>query len=163
MKSYLIPILLHFAGVVVIIAEIILPSGGLLALISLGLFGYALHMVFTTLSSQAGFTFLAVDVILIPITIIAGVKLLSRSPATLSTQLTSKNGVSSQPKEFASYMDQEGVALSDLRPSGIARINGKRVDVVTRGEYLKKNSPIRVHAVTGNQIIVKEKENESSI
>jgi membrane-bound serine protease (ClpP class) len=158
MKLFLVPVLLQLAGVIVVIAEIILPSGGILALLSLGVFGYSLYMVFANVSTQAGFLFLAVDAFLIPATIILGVKLLVRSPATLSTQLSSRAGVSSQPKEFSSYIGQEGTALSDLRPSGIARINGKRVDVVTRGEYLEKNSSLRVHAVTGNQIIVTKRD-----
>lgn len=156
---FLIPVLLQLAGVIVVIAEIILPSGGILAILSIGVFGYSLYIVFENVSASAGFIFLAVDAVLIPVTMFLGLKLLARSPATLQTQLSSKNGVSSQPKEWESYIGLEGVALSDLRPSGIAQINGKRVDVVTRGEYLEKNSSILVEAVTGNQIIVIKKEN----
>ncbi len=40
----------------------------------------------------------------------------------------------------------------------MAIIDGKRVDVVTRGEYIEKDSEITVTAVTGNQIIVCEKD-----
>jgi membrane-bound serine protease (ClpP class) len=36
------------------------------------------------------------------------------------------------------------VALSDLRPSGIARIAGQRVDVVTAGEHIAAGEPIEV-------------------
>ena len=48
----------------------------------------------------------------------------------------------------------EGVAVTDLRPSGMAMIDNKRVDVVTRGEYIEKNTELTVHSVSGNQIIV---------
>ena len=82
--------------------------------------------------------------------------MLAKSPLTLNKKLSSKEGILSQSPELQSYLGQEGIALSDLRPSGIARINGKRVDVVTRGEYLEKNTPIVVHSVTGNQVIVVE-------
>jgi membrane-bound serine protease (ClpP class) len=40
----------------------------------------------------------------------------------------------------------------------MAIIDGKRVDVVTRGEYIEKDSAIMVIAVTGNQIIVRKKD-----
>jgi len=35
-----------------------------------------------------------------------------------------------------------GVALTDLRPSGIAQFDGRRTDVVTDGEYLDRGSPL---------------------
>jgi len=58
--------------------------------------------------------------------------------------------------ELEEFMGQKGKSLSILRPSGSARINGKRLDVVSRGEYIDKDKKIIVISVTGNQIIVKE-------
>jgi membrane-bound serine protease (ClpP class) len=37
-----------------------------------------------------------------------------------------------------------GVAVSELRPGGAARIDGKRIDVVTQGEYLPTGTPLEV-------------------
>ena len=37
-----------------------------------------------------------------------------------------------------------GVALSDLRPSGMADIGGRRIDVVTEGDYIRAGEPIQV-------------------
>jgi membrane-bound serine protease (ClpP class) len=48
-----------------------------------------------------------------------------------------------------------GEALSQLRPSGMAVINGKRVDVVTEGSLIEKGTPIRVVAVEGLRVIVR--------
>ena len=39
MREFFIPVVLQLAGVLIIIAEIILPSGGLLSLVAVGLFG----------------------------------------------------------------------------------------------------------------------------
>lgn len=38
----------------------------------------------------------------------------------------------------------EGVALTDLRPSGTAQIGRERVDVVTQGEFIPQHSRIRI-------------------
>jgi membrane-bound serine protease (ClpP class) len=57
--------------------------------------------------------------------------------------------------DFEGLMDEEGVALADLHPTGIARIDGRRVDVVTRGEMVLKNTRIKVIEVRGNRIVVK--------
>jgi len=156
--SLLLPIILQLVGVVVIIAEIILPSGGILSIAALGVFGYSLFIVFNEISMIIGFCFVAADIILIPVLVIVGLKLLARSPITLRKTLSRKEGVSSQSSELESYVGTQGNAVTDLRPAGIAVINGKRVDVVTRGDYLEKDSAIVVAAVTGNQIIVRKKD-----
>jgi membrane-bound ClpP family serine protease len=39
-------------------------------------------------------------------------------------------------------------------------IEGKRVDVVSRGEYIEKGSNLVVLAATGNRIVVKQAEAE---
>jgi membrane-bound serine protease (ClpP class) len=44
----------------------------------------------------------------------------------------------------ASLVGATGVALSDLRPSGVAEIGGRRVDVVTAGGYVAAGEPIEV-------------------
>ena len=156
--SLFLPIILQLAGVVVIIAEIILPSGGILSIVALGVFGYSLFIVFNEISMTIGFSFVAADLILIPVLVIVGLKLLARSPVTLRKTLSRKEGVSSQSSELESYVGTQGNAVTDLRPAGISVINGKRVDVVTRGEYVEKDSAIIVTAVTGNQIIVRKKD-----
>ncbi|MHC5034492.1 MAG: NfeD family protein [Planctomycetota bacterium] len=49
----------------------------------------------------------------------------------------------------------EGEALSTLRPSGIALLNDRRYDVVTRGEMLQKGTRLRVIEVSGNRVVVR--------
>ena len=156
--SLLLPIILQLVGVVVIIAEVILPSFGILTIVALGVFGYSLFMVFQDISKAAGFALLAADLVLIPVLVILGLKLLARSPVTLRKTLSREEGVSSQPPGLDSYIDMQGTAVTDLRPAGTAVIDGKRGDVVARGEYLEKDAAIIVTAVTGNQIIVRKKD-----
>jgi len=157
--SLLLPLILQLIGVVVVIAEIILPSGGILSIVALGVFGYSLFVVFSEISKTVGFAFVVADLVLIPFLVILGLKLLARSPVTLRKTLSREKGVSSQPSDLDSYIDRQGTAVTDLRPAGKAIINGKRVDVVTRGEYFEKDATIIVTAVTGNQIIVRKKDN----
>ena len=49
-----------------------------------------------------------------------------------------------------------GVAITQLRPSGMALINGKRVDVVTEGTLVDRGAPIKVVAVEGLRVVVRE-------
>ena len=156
MREFFIPVVLQLAGVLVIIAEIILPSGGLLSLVAVGLFGYSLFIVFHDISTMAGTYFVLADLIIIPALLALGLKILARSPATLRETLSSENGVVSQSPELESFMGRAGKSVTDLRPGGTAIIDDKRLDVVSRGEYIEKDSNLIVVEVTGNQIIVRE-------
>lgn len=49
-----------------------------------------------------------------------------------------------------------GTAETDLRPSGFARINGKKMDVVTSRSYIEKGTDIRVTEVHGSRVVVQE-------
>jgi len=49
---------------------------------------------------------------------------------------------------------ENGVALSVLRPSGNARFGEAIVDVITRGEFIEPESPVRVLAIEGSRIVV---------
>lgn len=151
-------IILQLVGILVIIAEIIIPSGGILSILAVGVFGYSLYIVFAQVSASAGMVFIMADMVIIPILVYFGIKMLAKSPVTLRTRLSRKDGVTSQDLEQNVYLGMEGRAVTDLRPSGVAIINQNRIDVVTRGEYLEKQTEIVVTAVRGNQIIVKQKE-----
>ncbi|CAB1081512.1 hypothetical protein D1AOALGA4SA_9163 [Olavius algarvensis Delta 1 endosymbiont] len=155
--SLILLVILQLVGVAVVIAEIILPSGGILSIVALSVFGYSLYIAFSDISKSVGFAFVAGDLVLIPILVIVGLKLMVRSPVTLRRTLSRREGVSSQSPELDRYLDRRGTAATNLRPAGMAVIDGKRVDVVTRGEYIEKDATIVVTAVTGNQIIVREK------
>lgn len=57
-------------------------------------------------------------------------------------------------------MGREGVAVGDLRPSGVVRIGDERVDVVTEGDYVVKGSRVKVIQVRGNRVVVRALEGE---
>lgn len=156
-KDLIWPVILQLLGIVVIIAEIILPSAGLLTIAALGLFGYSLFLVFSTISITAGFIFLVADMIMVPVFILIGIKALAASPATLKTALKSEEGASVLQPGYQQLLGIEGKAITDLRPSGTASINGKRYDVVSNGEYISKDTIIIVTAVNGNRVVVKTK------
>lgn len=158
-SSIIFPIILQVLGLLIIIAEIILPSGGLLSVLAAGLFGYSLYTVFNTMSVNTGFALVAIDVVCVPITILVGLKLLVKSPVTLRKELSSAEGVTAQSSELDAYVGKEGVAVTDLRPSGIALINDERLDVVTEGKYVEKGAGIVVVSISGNQIIVNQTSN----
>jgi membrane-bound ClpP family serine protease len=150
-----LPLVLQAVGVIVIIAELVLPSGGILSVIALGVFGYSLYSVFTEVSPQAGLMFVGADIIIVPLSVLLGIKLLARSPVALSTDLSSKDGVVAQDESMAELQGKIGTVISDLRPAGRAQIEGHRIDVVSSGDFIEKGAEVIVSEVSGNRVVVK--------
>ncbi len=160
-SGLILAIVLQVIGAAVVIAEVIIPSGGLLSVLAIAIIGYSLWSVFTGISTTAGIVFVAVDAVLLPVLIVVGIKLLARSPATLRTELSRENGVTSQAPELRRLVGLSGTAATDLHPSGMALIEERRVDVVTQGEYIQKGTAIVVASVAGNRVVVKELESST--
>ena len=57
--------------------------------------------------------------------------------------------------EHPELLQQTGTAATQLRPSGAALINGRRVDVVSEGQLIEKGTPIRVVAIEGMRVVVR--------
>ena len=58
--------------------------------------------------------------------------------------------------EKPELLNGTGVALTQLRPSGTASINGQRVDVVTEGGLIERGTAVKVVMVEGARIVVRE-------
>ncbi len=159
MSVYLFPALLQVLGVFVIIAEIFIPSLGLLTVIAVAIFGYSLYLVFTTISTTAGIVVTGIDLVVVPIIIYAGIRMLGESSLSLKSELSASEGVASQKKEMETCLGMGGEAVTDLRPAGMAIIGHNRLDVVTDGEYVDAGTRVVVVRVTGNQIIVEKTNN----
>jgi membrane-bound serine protease (ClpP class) len=77
-------------------------------------------------------------------------------PNTRAFQTLTLNDVVPDAVEDQSLIGLEGVAYSDLRPGGSAYIDGRKIDVVTQGDYIPRQTEIRVIDVHGNRIVVED-------
>jgi membrane-bound serine protease (ClpP class) len=73
----------------------------------------------------------------------------------LETNLQAQEGYESSPPEDHRWLGKQGKALSDLRPSGIARFDGERVDVVSDGTFIQAGQPLEVVRIDGNRVVVR--------
>jgi membrane-bound serine protease (ClpP class) len=55
----------------------------------------------------------------------------------------------------ADLVGQEGVAATDLRPSGTVILNDERIDAITQGEYVKAGSRVRFIGAEGYRQVVR--------
>ena len=73
----------------------------------------------------------------------------------LSTVMDSDVGFHSAPREdFQGYVGKTGIALTPLRPAGTVRVDDKRLDVVTAGDFIVRETPVKIINVEGSKIFV---------
>ncbi len=143
-------IALFVAGMVAVVVEMLIPGmivgicGALCIITSIV---YAYYNDFTTL----GHILLALSFFFIPILVLIWYKIFSRTLANSETE----KGFTSANKELEKLISVHGISVTTLHPSGIALLNGHRVDVVTDGTMIEKNRKIVVFEVEGNRVVVK--------
>lgn len=59
------------------------------------------------------------------------------------------------------YVGKEGVTQTMLRPSGIAVVDGERLDVISDCEFIEKGTAIKIVKESGGRLIVAAKEPEN--
>lgn len=69
------------------------------------------------------------------------------------SSLSAEGYVSALPR--GELVGKQGVAITDLRPAGVATVDGERIDVVTEGEYIHASSPIEVMRAEGYRHVVR--------
>ena len=69
--------------------------------------------------------------------------------------LISKGTVGDIGTDRPDLLNQTGTALTNLRPSGTAVINNRRVDVVTEGGMIERGTTVKVVAIEGMRVVVR--------
>lgn len=150
-------IILFLVGFSLLLAEIFLIPG--FGLAGIGGIIAILTSIFLTYGNitQATYSIL----IAVGLSIVGFFILIRYIPSTrtwrkfiLFTQQEKELGYTIGTKEFKRLIGKEGIAITPLRPSGIAEVNDKKLNVITRGEYVDSNTKIKVISIEGNKIVV---------
>jgi membrane-bound serine protease (ClpP class) len=148
-------VLLLVVGLVLVIVEVFLPSGlfgvaGALCLI------VAIAMAYNDYGVATG-TWLLGGVILATLAgLMFWIKFFPKTPAGRRMMLAQTSGNVAPEHDFEALLHKRGVARSHLRPSGIADIEGRRVDVVSEGGMVPPDSRVEVVAVDGTKVVVRK-------
>jgi membrane-bound serine protease (ClpP class) len=73
----------------------------------------------------------------------------------IAQKFVSHQAVGDLGVEQREFLHAEGEALTRLRPSGVARLQGQRVDVVTEGGMIERGARVKVVAVEGARVVVR--------
>jgi membrane-bound serine protease (ClpP class) len=92
---------------------------------------------------------------------IAAFKLLNNPESKMAKQMVlqqearAEDGFQASADQYADLIGDRGVALSALRPAGVALVQGKRVSVVTDGEFIPPGGSVEVVEAKGSRVVVR--------
>ncbi|MFP4112726.1 MAG: NfeD family protein [Spirochaetales bacterium] len=167
------------AGILAIYVELFLPAAGLIGLAGGGMIVAGVVLGYVYHDALTGSIVLVTSLVVTPTAVIVGLKTFPKTPmgkrlilgnsdgtddggaaeyraGTTSGASDEAPGAADPRPEGRPATGDEGEALTVLRPSGTARLNGRKVSVVTSGEYVEQGARLRVARVEGNRIVVRE-------
>lgn len=148
-------IILTVIGLLLVFAEIYIPGailGTLGALCLIGAIGASYY--------EYGFgvgSFMLVAISIVSLASVAlGLKLFPNTPLGRQLQLSSSLDAPSEHPDHRDLVGRTGQALTSLRPSGAASIDGRRIDVVSQGGMIDSGARIKVVHTEGARVVVRE-------
>ncbi|UED73120.1 nodulation protein NfeD [Brevibacillus sp. DP1.3A] len=149
---------LFVIGILLMLLEIFLP-GGIVG--AIGFVSIVTGLVMAAYDTQQGLASLGVAALITAIVAFMlvkkyGVKGLFNKFVLGDTQRNEEGYVA--PRDQRELEGKSGIALTPLRPAGVVKVEGKRVDAVSVGGFIESGTTITVVQVEGTRIVVAELE-----
>ena len=156
-------IVLLLVGLGLLVAEVFIPSGGILGILT----GVALVASLILAFSEGlvtGLVFLVIVAVAVPAGIVVGMHIWPKTPIGRWVSLQPGTVDGDEPAALSAGLDslvgQVGRTITPLRPSGLTDFAGRRVDTVTEGFLIEPGTWVRVVHVEGRRVVVRPVEPE---
>ena len=161
-------ILLLICGLLLVVLEVFVPSGGVLGFLSIAALMTAIGMAFYQSGLQTGLIFVGVIAVAVP-SLLAfafrwwphtpmGKRLLLGVPDP--SQLLPDSAMRRTLKELVGHV---GTAKSLMLPSGSVEIDGMLLDATSEGLPIEAGQRVRVVEVRANRVVVRPVDKDTSI
>jgi membrane-bound serine protease (ClpP class) len=158
MAEYWVLILFVF-GIVLMLVEAFMPGFGVFGVS--GLISTIIAIILAAVSIKTGMLMLVISLVLAVIFSYFSFRFFEKRGALRHIILSEEERADLgyvAPLNQKDLLDQKGVALTALRPSGAALIDGRRIDVVSDGSYIAQGAALVVERVEGVRVIVRQVE-----
>lgn len=155
--------LLLGVGLLILLAEIFLPSGGILAAITVCVLALALWFAWVAWGKShpaVWWSFFGVTLFLVPCTVLLGFYWLPYTPLGRKILLEAP-----QAEDVAPYANEVarlerqigriGRTASQLNPGGFVTIDGERLHAFTEGLMVAAGTDVEIVAVRGSRVVVR--------
>lgn len=156
-------VFLYFLCAALLIAEVFVPSGGLITVCSLACLVGGVAIFFHH-SAAAGWVGVITAVVMIPSVLIMAYKRFPKSrfgkAVTLVPPERDKGDAIPDTDRLKELLGSRGLVLTPLRPVGMCDFSGQRVECVAESGYVDKDRIVKVIRVEGTQLTVRAEEEE---
>ena len=154
----LFAVFLYVACAALIVAEVFIPSGGVLSLCALGCLAGGVAIFFRH-SATAGWVGVIVGIIMVPLLLFAAYKVLPKTrfgrQVILSPPVRDRGDAIADTSELSRLLGQTGQVLTPLRPVGMCEFDERRVECVAESGDVEKDRTIKLIRVEGPQVTVR--------
>jgi membrane-bound ClpP family serine protease len=158
-------VFLYFACAVLILAEVFVPSGGIISFFALACVIVG-GVIFFRHSTTAGWIGVVIAVIMIPSTLVFAYRIFPKTRFGKSVTLTpserEQGDAIPDTAELKDLLGAEGLVLTPLRPVGMCDFSGQRLECVAEGGYVDKDKKVKVIDVESTQLTVRVIEGEET-
>ena len=151
-------IFLYFACAALIIAEVFVPSGGLISIVALACVIGGI-VIFFNHSSIAGWIGIIIAVVMIPSVLVFAYKILPKTRfgknVTLTPPERQQGDAIPDTSELKKMLGAVGIVLTPLRPVGMCDFSGQRVECVAESGYVNKGNKVKVINIESTQLTVR--------
>ncbi len=154
-------IILYAVGILLLVAEIFLPSHALLSVVGLGFLGWAVYQTFQ-LSEAGGYVAIVLLAFILPTLMIVAVRNWHRTP--FGRRISPPNPVltvedaGARPDLLEPFVGQIGTTLTPLRPVGECQFGTQKVECVSESEMIERGVTVQAVAVVNMSLAVRRVE-----
>jgi membrane-bound ClpP family serine protease len=154
----LFAVFLYLICAALIVAEVFIPSGGLLGIAAfISLIGGLL--LFFRHSPVAGLIGIVVAVSMVPALLVLAYTLLPRTRfgrrVLLAPPVRQRGDAIADTPELGRLLGRTGRVLTTMRPVGMCEFDGRRIECVAESGYVPKGKKVEVIHVEGTQVTVR--------
>lgn len=161
MSDVAILVVLYALGMLLLVAEIFIPSHGILSLVGIGFLVAAVVKTFDVGGREAGVIAVFACLVIVPTFAFVAIKYWHRTP--IGKRIAPPNPVMTAAdagvpvEELGHLVGRTGRTISPLRPVGVCEFDGRRVSCVTEFGMVEADVTVESTGIKGGNLVVVEK------
>ncbi len=161
------PAILLLVGLLLVVGEVFVPTGGLLGFLAVTAVLSSVLMAFFSRGLETGLVFLSITAAAVPITLALAFRWWPKTPMGRRLLLEVRHGDEALPdspmrRTLRDLVGKVGTASTVMLPSGGVTIGGLSIDAVSEGMAIEAGQRVRVVDVRGNRVVVRPVVDEDS-
>ena len=158
-------IVLLVAGLLLVLLEVFVPSGGVIGFLSVAAIVAAVVTAFYNRGLETGVVFLMITAVAVPIVLATAFRYWPQTPIGRRILLGVPTEEEVHPdtpqlRMLSKLVGKVGIAKSMMLPSGAVMVEGVTVDAVSEGDAIEAGQCVRVVQVHGNRVVVSPTDEE---